>query len=141
MHEPETIPKKQTHYILWDLKIQTDHLIPERRLNLVLINKKKGIRHQVDLPFHRIIRKIKESEMTYKYLILCRELKKAVKYELDGDTKSNLYTWNGLQRPEKKSWGIRNLRKNRDHLVLVIVKISTTNVHKSIRLSHETINL
>ena len=36
------------HKILWDFEIQTDHLIPARRPDLVLINKKKRTCHYVN---------------------------------------------------------------------------------------------
>ena len=32
MHKPEFIQENETHKILWDLKIQTDHLIPARQI-------------------------------------------------------------------------------------------------------------
>ena len=41
MHKPESIRENETHKILWDLEIQTDHLIPARRPDLVIVNKKK----------------------------------------------------------------------------------------------------
>ena len=41
MHKQESVQEKETHKILWNLEIQTDHLIPTRRSDLVSINKKK----------------------------------------------------------------------------------------------------
>ena len=41
MHKLESILKNETHKIHLDFKIQTDHLIPARRSDLVIINKKK----------------------------------------------------------------------------------------------------
>ena len=38
MHKPESVLENETHKILWDFEIQTDHLIPARRPDLVLIN-------------------------------------------------------------------------------------------------------
>ena len=35
--------ENDTHKLLWDFDVQTDHLISARRPNLILINKKKGI--------------------------------------------------------------------------------------------------
>ena len=64
--------------ILWDFKIQTDHLILARRPDLVIINKKRnGIYLIVDLavPTDRRM-KIKENKTRDKYLDLARELKK-----------------------------------------------------------------
>ena len=40
MHKSESVLKNETHNILWDFEIKTDHLIPARRPDLVLINKK-----------------------------------------------------------------------------------------------------
>ena len=65
------------HKLLWDFNMQTDHLIPNRRLDLTIINKKKRICKIVDFAVpvdHRI--NLKESEKKDKYLDLARELKK-----------------------------------------------------------------
>ena len=43
MHKPESVLKNETHKILRDFEIQTDHLIPARRPDLVLINKKREL--------------------------------------------------------------------------------------------------
>ena len=48
IHKPESILDNKTHEILWDSEIKTDHLIPARRLNLVLINKNRRTYHQID---------------------------------------------------------------------------------------------
>ena len=48
MHQPESIQGKEKHKILWDFVIKMDHffvipmvhLIPTRKLDLTLINKK-----------------------------------------------------------------------------------------------------
>ena len=65
--------------IIWDFNIQTDHLIPVRRPDLIIINntKKKRTCKIVDFAVpaeHRI--KLKECEKKDKYLDLARELKK-----------------------------------------------------------------
>ena len=84
MHNPAPVLEKDTHKLLWDFNIQTDHLIPERKPDLILINKKKKkkICKIVDFAVpadHRI--NLKESEKKDKYLDLARELKKAVEHE------------------------------------------------------------
>ncbi len=69
--QPSTCPRK------WNLNMQTDHLIPARRPDLIIINKKKRICKIVDFAVpadHRI--NLKESEKKDKYLDLPRELKK-----------------------------------------------------------------
>ena len=63
--------------LLWDFNIQTDHLIPARRPDLIIINKRKRICKIVDFAVpadHRI--NLKESEKIDKYLDLAKELKK-----------------------------------------------------------------
>ena len=41
MHNPAPLLENDTHKLLWDFSIQTDHQIPARRLDLIIINKKK----------------------------------------------------------------------------------------------------
>ena len=41
MHNPASVLKHETHKLLWDFDIQTDHLISARRPDLIIINKKK----------------------------------------------------------------------------------------------------
>ena len=77
MHNPAPVLENDTHKLLWDFNIQTDHLIPARRPDLIIINKKKRICKIVDFAVpadHRI--NLKECEKKDKYLDLARELKK-----------------------------------------------------------------
>ena len=77
MHNPAPVLENDTHKPLWDFNIQTDLLIPARRPDLIIINKKKEICKIVDFTVpadHRI--NLKESEKKDKYLDLARELKK-----------------------------------------------------------------
>ena len=77
MHDPAPVLENDTHKLLWDFKIQTDHLIPARRPDRIIINKKKRICKIVDFAVpvnHRI--NLKESEKKDKYLDLATELKK-----------------------------------------------------------------
>ena len=41
MHKREPVQENETHKLLWDFTIQTDHLIPDGGLDLVRINKNK----------------------------------------------------------------------------------------------------
>ena len=41
MHNPISVLENDTHNLLWDFEIETDDLISVRRLDLILINKKK----------------------------------------------------------------------------------------------------
>ena len=48
MHKLKPVLENVTHKILWDFEVQTDHIIPTRRSDLVLIDKKKRTSHLVD---------------------------------------------------------------------------------------------
>ena len=77
MHNPPPVLKNDTHKLSRDFDIQTDHLIPARRPDLIIISKKKKICKIVDFSVpanHRI--KLKECEKRDKYLDLASELKK-----------------------------------------------------------------
>ena len=80
MHNPASVLENDTHKVLWDFDIQTDHLISATRPDLIIINKKKKemkICKIVDFAVpadHRI--KLKEYEKRDKYLDLAIELKK-----------------------------------------------------------------
>ena len=80
MHNPAPVLENATHKLLWDFNIQTDHLIPARRPDLIIIKKKKKkkkICKIVDFAVpadHRI--NLKECEKKNKYLDLARKLKK-----------------------------------------------------------------
>ena len=41
MHSPAPVPDNDTHKLLWDFDIHTDHLISARRPDLIIIKKKK----------------------------------------------------------------------------------------------------
>ena len=41
MHNPAPVLENDSHKFQWDFDIQTDHLIPTRRPDLIIINKKK----------------------------------------------------------------------------------------------------
>ena len=77
MHNPAPVLENNTHKLLWDFDIHTDHLISARSPDLIIINKKKKNCKIVDFTVpadHRI--KLKEREKKDKYLDLARELKK-----------------------------------------------------------------
>ena len=76
IHNPESVLENETHKLLWDFEIQMDHLISARRLDLIIINKKKRTCQIVDFGVpadHRV--KLKENKKKDKYLDLVRELK------------------------------------------------------------------
>ena len=94
MHNPEDVLENETHNLLWDFEIQTDHLILARRPNLIIINQQKRICKIVDFAVpadHRV--KLKESKKENKYLDLARELNKTVEQESDLYTNCNRCPW------------------------------------------------
>ena len=77
MHSSALVLEDNTHKLIWDFDIQTDHLFSARRPALIIINKKKRNCKIVDFAVsadHRI--KLKEFEKKDRYLDLARELKK-----------------------------------------------------------------
>ena len=81
MHKLESDQENETHKILRNFEIQTDHLILAKIQNLVINNKKekeKKTRRIVDFAVSADHREneIKESEKSDKYLDLARKLKK-----------------------------------------------------------------
>ena len=98
MHNPEPVLENDTHKLLWDFDIQTDHLISARRPDLIIINKKKKKRICKIVDFavqadHRI--KLKECEKRDKYLDLARELKKTMEHKGDNYTNCDWFLWHG----------------------------------------------
>ena len=75
IHKSESVLENATHKILFGFKKQTDRLIPSKRPDLELINKKKNcLIMDFTVPEnHRV--KMKESEKIDKYLDIARELK------------------------------------------------------------------
>ena len=74
--QPAPVLENDSHKLLWDFNIQTDQLIPARRPDLIIINKRKTICKIVNLAVpadHRI--NLKEREKKDKYLDLAREFK------------------------------------------------------------------
>ena len=97
MHNPAPVLENDTHKLLWNFGIHTGHLISARRLDLIMINKKKKKKRTckiVDFAVpadHRI--KLKECEKKDKYLDLARELKKTMKHAGDNYTNCNWCVW------------------------------------------------
>ena len=74
MHNPAPVLENDWHKLLCDFNIQTDHLIPARRPDLIIINKKKKKKEE-NLK-NCLLFCLKESEKKDKYLDLASELKK-----------------------------------------------------------------
>ena len=69
--KPESVLENKTNKILWDFEIQTDNSIPDRRSELMLINRTKKSRHLVDFAVPD-----NKGKKRGRYLDLTREIKK-----------------------------------------------------------------
>ena len=109
MHNPAPVQENDTHKLLWDFDIQTDHLISTRRPDLIIINRKKKIYKIINfavLADHRI--KLKECEKKDTYLDLARELKKTMEHAGGNYTNNNWCVWNSSKRITKGTGGLRS---------------------------------
>ena len=77
MHNLASVLKNDTHKLLWDFEIQTDHLISVRRPDHLKTNQKMRTCKILDFAVsaeHKV--KLKESEKKNKYFDVAREFKK-----------------------------------------------------------------
>ena len=83
VNKPESVLANDTHKNLWDLEIQTNQLMPARRPDLALINKKKLTNRLVgfaELVDHRV--KIKESEKEISTLTFQRTNSRTCEWQI-----------------------------------------------------------
>ena len=96
MHNPASVLENDTHKLLWDFDIQTDHLISARRPDLIIINKKKKKKKEKKENLQNYgfccpgwpQNKTEEKWKKYKYLDVARELKKVWNMN-EGDNYTN----------------------------------------------------
>ena len=125
MHKPKPVLENETHKILWDFKIETDHLILARRPDLVIVKKKKKRKKKENRSNSGLCRsrgpqgKTEVKQKRNKYLDLARKLKKI----MDGDTNCNWSARHSHQQIGTRTGGLRNLRTSRDPPDYRIVKI------------------
>ena len=121
--------KNETHKLLWNFKIQTDHLISVRRPKLPIVKqkrkkKRKGTCRIVNFAVptdHRM--KIKESEKRDKYLDLARELKKTMKHDGGDEANCDWCTRVSCQKIGKGFGRLGIKTTSRDHTYYNIIKI------------------
>ena len=76
-HEPESVLENEDYKILWDLSIQTDHVIEAQRPDLVVVDKKEIICKIIDFAVRRDSRiEEKEKDEDRKISRLGKELQK-----------------------------------------------------------------
>ena len=76
-HEPKSVLENKDYKILWDFRIQTDHVIEARRSDLIVVDKKERSCKIIDfaVPGDNKIEE-KEKDKIEKYQALGRELQK-----------------------------------------------------------------
>ena len=123
MHNQESVVEKETHKLLWDFEIQTDHQISARP-DLIIINNKKRICRIVDfvVPADNKV-KLKECEKKDKYLDLAWELKKTVEHESDDNTNCNWCSWYSHQKISTRTGGLGNNSTSGNHPNYCIIEI------------------
>ena len=98
MHNPVSVLENETHKILWDFEIQTDHLISARLTDLII---KKNEEKENEKRTGRIVdfvvpanlrEKLKESKKISTRTLL-ENWKKTVEHESDEDTNCNWCSW------------------------------------------------
>ena len=119
MHNPESIPENETHKLLWDFEIQTDHLISARRPELIIVNKKKKkmktfrfVNFAVPAD-HRV--ELKKAKRKMRNLDFAGELKKIMGHESDGDTNYNWCNRYSHRRIDTGTGGLGNKRTSGNH--------------------------
>ena len=76
MHSQAPVLENNIHKLIWDFVIHSNPLIPARRPDLIIINKKKRTCKIADFAVLAVhIIKLKECEKKDKYLDLAMELK------------------------------------------------------------------
>ena len=122
MRKPESVLENETHKIIWDFEIQTNHQISVRRLDFEIIVKKENLayrglyRHGGPLRGNQ--RKRKERQVFRS----SQKAKKVVEYEDEGNTNYECHNWNGPQCFGKGSRRVGNQKTNRDFPDYRIVK-------------------
>ena len=100
-NKPESVLENEMHKILWGLEIQTDHSIPVRRTEQVLMNNNKRT--------CQIVNFVVPAEWRQKagqILEPCQRVKNAEEHESDSNTNHCLSTWNNPQELQK-DWMIK----------------------------------
>ena len=116
MYNPAPILENATHKLLWDFNIQTDHLIPARRPDLIIINKKERTCKIVDFAVpadHRI--KLKECEKGISTSTLLGNWKKPWNMQVTVYTNCNWCVWNSNKRIIKGTRGLGSWRTSGDY--------------------------
>ena len=116
--------ENETHKLFLDFEIQTDHLLLDRRPDLVVITKKENLPNWGLCCPSSLQSKIEKKEKKYKYLELARELKKTVEHDNEGVTNCNWCSWFSHQRIGTGTGGLGNKKTSGEHPNYCIAEIS-----------------
>ena len=130
MHKPESDKEKKTHKIPWDFEIQRGHLIPIKRPDLIIINKKrqkeKRTSQIVDFAVqedHKVKKKTKKKKEK-QVIRPCQRTKNVIEHESDGDTNYDWCTRNDLHSLGKATERAENRKTCRDYPNNNVTKIA-----------------
>ena len=114
MYKPKSVLESESHKILWDFDIQTNNLIPARKADLEIVNKKKKKkkkkRKEENLPTSGFCRpggpqnENQRKRKERQTLRPCQRTEKAMENKDNGDTNSNWCVSNNLQKLSKEGW-------------------------------------
>ena len=115
MHNPAPVPENDTHKLLGDFDIHTDHLISARRPDLIIINKKREFAKLSTMLSQLTTEK---NERMWKEGLVprpCLGIEKAVEHESDNRTNCDWCFWHNNKRIIKSPGGLGSWRTGRDY--------------------------
>ena len=117
MHNPAPLLENDTHKLLCDFDIYTDHLISARWQDLILINNKKREFAKLSTLLSLLTTELnmEECEKKDKYLDVARELKKTMEHESDDCTNCDWCFWHSTGRIINGPGGFGSWRTSGDH--------------------------
>ena len=123
MYNPESVPESEMLKLIWDFKIQTDHLIPARQPDQVIVKKRKKEKRKKkgNLPNCRLCcsgrlqSKIERKQGLVSGTCYGNKKKQTMEHESDSDTHCNWRTRYSHKRIGWGTGGLGNKRMSRDH--------------------------
>ena len=98
MHKPESIMENETHKILWDFEIKTDHLILARRPDLLIISKKENLLYSGIFPSSGPLSENQRKWKERQVLGTCQRTNNVMEHESNSDSNFSWCAWNSPQR-------------------------------------------
>ena len=134
MHNSTSVLGIETLKLLRDFEIKTDHLISDRRPDLIIINKKREnlLNCYFAIPADHRMKLKKKNAKKDKYVDLARKLKKkqTMEHRNDVNTNYNWCSWYSHRSVIKETGGLGNKRTSGYHPNYNIIEIGQ-NTEKS----------